>query len=718
MNKKIFALDIGTRSVTGILMEKQGKDFIITGCHTEEHEERAMLDGQIHNVLQVTEIIQKVKNRLEKGGEALESVYVAAAGRSLKTKRASATLPLQQALSTPEMITNLEFSAVYQAQSALTAENEDSPANNDYYCVGYSIVEYRIDGERIGSLIDQTGNHAEAEVIATFLPKVVVESLLAALERADLQMEALTLEPIAAIRVLVPESMRRLNIALVDIGAGTSDIAITDDGTVSAYGMVPCAGDEITEKISDVYLLDYPLAEEMKRSISNEGQASVQDILGFETTVTLDEFMETIEPAAELLANSITQEIIKLNGSSPRAVMMIGGGSLTPGLPKLIARKLELPENRVAVRSIDAIQHLQNADLLPNGPDFVTPVGIAIAADEKPVHYITVHVNKKPIRMFEMRELTVGDSIVQAGIELGKFYGKPGEGMIVTLNGQPKTIPGTLGKGPKLFVNDKEAKATTPIKAGDKIEIRQGQDGLSVETRLKDIASPPNKLEIHINGEPKTFKPVYMINDMPAEPDQLLKDGDHIIVSNKQSAADLLDIAIGEQTCESKGITVYANSKTVRLLPNGAQGIMINGEMADVSEQIHDGDRIDYISGSDTYAGNAPTVQHLLEKLELQTWQTALVFFEGKPVELKEQKLRILRDDVEIELDETLSDLDDLRIIEKEMTSFIFQDVFRYVVIDLSGVNGRFELQVNDEKAAFDSPIYPGDQLAIKWLEK
>src|SRR5690625_5476720 len=108
------------------------------------------------------------------------------------------------------------------------------------------------------------GDKATVEVIATFLPQVVVESLLASLERADLTMEALTLEPIAAIHVLIPDSMRRLNIALVDIGAGTSDVAITKDGTVIAYGMVDQAGDEITEAVSDKYLLDFTEAEQAR----------------------------------------------------------------------------------------------------------------------------------------------------------------------------------------------------------------------------------------------------------------------------------------------------------------------------------------------------------------------------------------------------------------------------------------------------------------------
>ena len=117
--------------------------------------------------------------------------------------------------------------AVQKAQQELLKNELDQAKSPYYYCVGYSVLYYRLDGEEIGSLIDQTGNSAAVEVIATFLPRVVVESLLSALKRSDLEMEALTLEPIAAINVLIPPSMSRLNIALVDIGAGTSDIAIT-----------------------------------------------------------------------------------------------------------------------------------------------------------------------------------------------------------------------------------------------------------------------------------------------------------------------------------------------------------------------------------------------------------------------------------------------------------------------------------------------------------
>ncbi|MFA1820291.1 hypothetical protein ACDX78_08920 [Virgibacillus oceani] len=226
----IFALDIGTRSVSGILLEQHGENFSITDHYMLEHQERSMRDGQIHNVLAVAEIIRKVKEKLENRHGELKKVCVAAAGRALKTTESTASIDLHhQPITEIETMKHLELSAVQSAQMQLVeGETQDY---SYYYCVGYSVLHYAIDGEQIGSLIDQSGEKASVKIIATFLPKIVVESLLAALDRAGLEMEALTLEPIAAIDVLIPESMRRLNVALVDNGAGSSDIAITNKGT-------------------------------------------------------------------------------------------------------------------------------------------------------------------------------------------------------------------------------------------------------------------------------------------------------------------------------------------------------------------------------------------------------------------------------------------------------------------------------------------------------
>ena len=286
--KKLFALDIGTRSVVGIILEEiNHENYHVLDILSKEHSERAMLDGQIHDVLAVSKIIKEIKTELEKKHGPLKKVNVAAAGRALKTEHAKVTIDIAgKPMIQKDDILHLELSAVQQAQGIVAEKQSHKDKHQNYYCVGYSVLNYQLDDETIGNLIDQQGEEASVEIIATFLPRVVVESLIAALHRAHLEMEALTLEPIAAINVLIPPSMRRLNVALVDIGAGTSDIAITDAGTVIAYGMVPIAGDEVTEAISDHYLLDFPMAEKAKRELLNHQQIKITDILGFEIEVS------------------------------------------------------------------------------------------------------------------------------------------------------------------------------------------------------------------------------------------------------------------------------------------------------------------------------------------------------------------------------------------------------------------------------------------------
>ena len=117
-------------------------------------------------------------------------------------------------------------------------------------------------------------------MIATFLPDEVVDGLYKAVEAAGLRVANLTLEPIAAMEVAIPKSYRMLNIALVDVGAGTSDICITRDEAIIAYGMIPSAGDEITECIAKALLTDFSEAEEIKKQIGDKGSIKYHDIMG------------------------------------------------------------------------------------------------------------------------------------------------------------------------------------------------------------------------------------------------------------------------------------------------------------------------------------------------------------------------------------------------------------------------------------------------------
>ena len=296
-----FSLDIGTRSVIGSAgIVKGTKIDVIKECYIEHHE-RAMLDGQIHDISLVTKTVKSVIQNLENElNVKLEKVNIAAAGRLLKTVNSKAELDLNKDESiNSEWIKTLELKAIKEAEESIAKE-----VVGELYCVGYSVVNYYLNGYIISNLLGHKGENISVEIIATFLPKSVVDSLYSVMDKCGLRVSSLTLEPIAAIEAVVPQKLRLLNIALVDIGAGTSDIAISADQSIVAYGMVPIAGDEVTEVIAKECLVDFNTAEIIKRQINTEEEIKFIDILGFECSRSSEKLKEVIRASMRTVTGS------------------------------------------------------------------------------------------------------------------------------------------------------------------------------------------------------------------------------------------------------------------------------------------------------------------------------------------------------------------------------------------------------------------------------
>ncbi|KYG26678.1 cell division protein FtsA [Alkalihalobacillus trypoxylicola] len=705
----LFALDIGTRSVVGLLLKPKGEKFELLDMEIVEHEERSMLDGQIHDVPSVAHVINKVKNSLELKHGPLKKVCVAAAGRSLKTKRAAyETTITGKPVLTHDDVLHLELSAVQQAQFEL-AQNDESQSSLHYFCVGYSVLNYQLDSDIIGSLIDQNGEKATVEVIATFLPKVVVESLLAALNRADLELEALTLEPIAAINVLIPPSMRRLNVALVDIGAGTSDIALTAENTVVAYGMVPIAGDEITEAISDHFLLDFPEAERVKREIHGNEQITFLDILGFEASHTKEEMIAPIREQIVQLAKKIAHEIIILNGKPPQAVMLVGGGSLTPELTKHLAQILKLPENRVAIRGADAIQKLEKSEVLPVGPDLVTPVGIAIAAKENPIEYMSITVNEQKVRLFDIKNLTVGDALLARGIEMGKLYGKPGLAIMVTISGKLISVPGELGEAPTLLKNGEATTLDARIYANDEIVVKQGKDGKQASVTIYDLYGDEPNLPLIINDEKIEISASFTQNGVKASKQHTVMDRDVIDVLYPKSIQDVLQsLQINSKYYEP--ISVQYQNKDIKLF-HSDQIIVKNEKQAFLDDHIQKHEHLQFQT-----LKNKPTctLADFVQQLELSIEKSIQIFFNDELITLKKNIYRFEKNGQPLSLSSLLTEGDHISVSKSEETSFILQDVFAVQEINIpTGGRAHIELTKNGASTGYADSIIDGDKIEL-----
>ena len=157
----VFALDIGTRSIIGIVGIVEENKVKIVAIDQEEHSERAMIDGQIENIEKVSTLAEKMKKRIEaKLRIKLQKVCVAAAGRALRTRRADFELELPGTqLIDDEIISRLEAGAISKAEEAFEQDNHAEGDARRFYLVGYTVCQYFLDQYPISNLKDHRGQH-------------------------------------------------------------------------------------------------------------------------------------------------------------------------------------------------------------------------------------------------------------------------------------------------------------------------------------------------------------------------------------------------------------------------------------------------------------------------------------------------------------------------------------------------------------------------------
>ena len=514
-NDLIFALDIGTRSVIGVVGKAEGDRFKVLDVETAEHKKRAMLDGQIDNIRQVAELARQVTQRLEERLDVtLERVCVAAAGRALQTQRGTFSLELPESGSiTMEQIGQLETGAVSAAEEALQTEGDE---RRRLFLVGYTVTQYRLDHYPMTVLLDHSGREIEADVVATFLPGEVVESLYAAMRAAGLQVSSMTLEPIAAMNAAIPAELRLLNLALVDIGAGTTDIAICRDGSVTGYTMATIAGDEITERLMRSYLIDFQTAENIKRSLREGESVHYTDIMGLENDLSYDEVMAEIEEPMEKLASAIAEQVVSVNGAPPSALFLAGGGSKLNGLKERVAEKLNMDEKRVAVAGNNFAKSAYADTIKLDNPEYTTPLGIAVSAGMGLLNdsYVVL-LNGQPAKLFRSGVMTLRDILLMNGYTYADMLGRTGKSLTLTLDGRHVVLRGEPAIPAVLTVNGQDAVLSAVVHAGDKVNFVPARGGADAHQTLGELLPE--------------FTGRALVNNQDAGPDTALQNGDVIL---------------------------------------------------------------------------------------------------------------------------------------------------------------------------------------------
>lgn len=706
-NDIIFALDIGTRKIIGLVMQKNKNGYEVLDAEMIEHQTRAMLDGQIHDVEAVAQTILTIKNTLEERlGIRLKSAAVAAAGRALKTATGTARRDnhFVTEMSRDE-IRAMEIEAVQQAQQTIARADMENGVEAQYFCVGYSAVAYYLENQPIGNLIGQLGSFASVDVIATFLPRVVVDSLFSSLKHAGLEVYSITLEPIAALSMAIPPNMRLLNLALVDIGAGTSDIAIVKNGNIYAYAMVPSGGDELTEQLANCFLMDFYSAEKLKCELNAQEILAFKDILDNQLELEATQIKAQLESRVRELAHEISSSILVLNGKATDAVLCVGGGSLTPDLVQYLAEALEIPKNRVGIRTRASAPQVIGEFGCLQGPQAVTPLGIAYhSLITPPLPFIKVTVNGRELGLWNIGDIDVADALLSAGISLNNAYGRPGMGKTIEINGYLKVFKGEMGTAPLIRVNGQEASLDTPLIDNDQIEYVKGEDGEDASVKLINIDAGASGY-VFLNGERLELKPEFTVNGQEWDENEEIPDRSQVKIHRISRLGDILGLAgLSASLLQEKTYNYYLNEQPMMVKWSPLE-LHIDGQPAQLDQKVNFGASIEYRVGRER--------PRLKDLIVIQPDLDCTVTVNGKPVKIKNKGYSLTRNGYPVSPEEEI--FNGARIVlDQEHSQAILSDIFQVIEIKTQA-NKRLRIRVDGEEAGYTTPLQNNSVVELEW---
>ena len=562
-----------------------------------------------------------------------------------------------------------------------------------------------------------------------------MDGLYKAVELAGLHVANLTLEPIAAIQVAIPEKFRMLNMALVDVGAGTSDISITKEGTITAYGMIPVAGDSLTDILVQHCLVEFEVAEQIKRKCRTQETIEYEDIMGLPQTIKASEVLELLDPEIERMTQLVSDTIKELNGDKPvSAVFVVGGGGMVPGYTEKLAEKLGIVKERVAIRGQEVMQtitfELENAR---KDAMMVTPIGICLSYYVQSNNFIFVEFNGERVKLYDNGKLSVTDAAMQMQFPNDQLFPRKGEALLFTVNGKTRMVRGEQGEAAVIRVNGDEADMYTQVHNGDRIVVTPSTEGEPAVLELGKLSELGDALQVYVNGKQISLPKTAEVNGHRENEFYRIGQNDDIRIRNSYTVkeiAEFLDVPLGadirvNDTAAQPDTRVYEHFTVSwdmkNPLPEGSYADLPD---ADTEEDAYREEPV-YGEGpvmqkAEAVAGEAAMTQGTETAAENGTASVTTQGTSGKQDEKYESVEQTAQSQsVAPQGPHPLTVIvNHSPITMQGKASYVFVDVFDYIDFDLgsSASAGRsIVTNLNGRPAQFMEPLKEGDVIEIYW---
>jgi cell division protein FtsA len=378
------ALDVGTEFAKALVFQIDGGKGIVKGVGRKRQGLAHMQSGTVADISAVVDnCAVALQEAEEMAGFRPEQVVIGIAGELVKgfttvhdQQRVRADIPITEA-ELGKLIEGVQRQAMREAERSVTWET--GLQSVDVRLVHAAVVGAWIDGYAVTNPIGFQGRNVRIAIFDAFAPLVHLGALQTVAAKLELELVAVVAEPYAVARVLDSEQVRQGGALFVDVGGGTTDVALVRQGGIEGTRMFALGGRAFTKSIADRLELPFPRAEALKvdyaRGIAGDREAAVRDIVSDDVAVWA--------AGVELVMDELAAGDLL-----PGRIYLCGGGSRLPEIRSALADESfakQLPFARppeVTILAPDQIETIRDDTQLLEDQQDVTPMGLAYQAIE------------------------------------------------------------------------------------------------------------------------------------------------------------------------------------------------------------------------------------------------------------------------------------------------------------------------------------------------
>jgi cell division protein FtsA len=371
-NPIIIGLDIGTSKVVAIVAELMPEGALnVIGLG--QHASRGLKKGVVINIDSTVNAIQRAIEEAELMADCkIRDVFTGIAGSHVQSINARGMVKIKDA-----EVSQADVSRVIETAQAIALPS-------DQQILHILTQEYIIDGqEDIREPLGMSGMKLEVKVHIVTGAVAAAQNIVKSIKRCGLEVSDLILQPIASSEAVLTEDEKELGVCLVDIGGGTTDIAVFKQGAIRHTAVIPIAGDQITNDVAVALRTPTQSAEDIKikygcalRQLADPREVvEVQGTDGRESRqLSVQTLAEVIEPRVVELYDFVLAELRRsgLEEMIASGIVITGGSAMMKGMVELGEEIFHMPVRLGLPRYVGGLSEVVS------NPRYATGVGLLI----------------------------------------------------------------------------------------------------------------------------------------------------------------------------------------------------------------------------------------------------------------------------------------------------------------------------------------------------